>query len=63
MELFAKMMGTWIVINTNFVPISLLVTMETIKFFQAMFMEWDIDMFDKETSIGCKVQSSTLNEI
>ena len=62
MEIFVKMTGTWIVINTNFVPISLLVTMETIKFFQAMFMEWDIDMFDKETSIGCKVQSSTLNE-
>ena len=62
MELFAKMMGTWIVINTNFVPISLLVTMETIKFFQAMFMEWDIDMYDKETKTGCKVQSSTLNE-
>ena len=62
MEIFFKMTGTWIVINTNFVPISLLVTMETIKFFQAMFMEWDIDMFDKETSIGCKVQSSTLNE-
>ena len=62
MELFAKMMGTWIVINTNFVPISLLVTMETIKFFQAMFMEWDIDMYDKESFSGCKVQSSTLNE-
>jgi len=62
MEIFVKMAGTWVVINTNFVPISLLVTMETIKFFQAMFMEWDIDMFDKETSIGCKVQSSTLNE-
>ena len=62
MELFLKMAGTWVVINTNFVPISLLVTMETIKFFQAMFMEWDIDMFDRETSIGCKVQSSTLNE-
>jgi phospholipid-transporting ATPase len=62
MSLFVKMAGTWVVINTNFVPISMLVTMETIKFFQAMFMEWDIDMFDKETSIGCKVQSSTLNE-
>ena len=62
MKIFAKMTGTWIVINSNFVPISLLVTMEGIKFFQAMFMEWDIDMFDKETSIGCKVQSSTLNE-
>ena len=62
MEIFVKMMGTWIVINTNFVPISLLVTMETIKFFQAMFMEWDIDMYDKESFSGCKVQSSTLNE-
>ena len=27
-----------------------------------MFMEWDIDMYDKETKTGCKVQSSTLNE-
>ena len=62
MGIFIKMAGTWVVINSNFVPISLLVTMETIKFFQALFMEWDIDMFDKETSIGCKVQSSTLNE-
>ena len=62
MALFFQMAGTWVVINSNFVPISLLVTMETIKFFQALFMEWDIDMFDKETSIGCKVQSSTLNE-
>ena len=62
MALFFQMAGTWVVINSNFVPISLLVTMETIKFFQALFMEWDIDMLDKETSIGCKVQSSTLNE-
>ena len=62
MSLFVKIAGTLVVINTNFVPISMLVTMETIKYFQAQFMEWDIDMFDKETSIGCKVQSSALNE-
>ena len=54
--------GTWIIICTNFVPISLLVTMETIKFFQGMFMEWDIDLYDKESCTGCKVQTSTLNE-
>ena len=61
-ELFIKMGGTWMVVCTNFVPISLLVTMETIKLFQGIFMEWDIDMYDKETVTGCKVQSSTLNE-
>ena len=62
LELFLKMAGTWIIICTNFVPISLLVTMETIKLFQGMFIEWDIDMYDKETVTGCKVQCSTLNE-
>ena len=53
---------TWIIICTNFVPISLLVTMETIKFLQGMFMEFDIDMYYKKDMSGCKVQSSTLNE-
>ena len=61
-KLFWIMEGTWIIICTNFVPISLLVTMESIKLFQGMFMEWDIDMTDKETAAGCKVQTSTLNE-
>ena len=44
------------------VPISLLVTMETIKFFQSWVMGWDIDMFDTTKTFGCKVQTSTLNE-
>ena len=53
---------TWIIVCTNFVPISLLVTMETIKFLQGMFMEFDIDMYSKKDRSGCKVQTSTLNE-
>ena len=61
-NLFIKLGGTWILIFTNFVPISLLVTLETVKFIQAMFMSWDIDMFDKERDIGMKVQTSTINE-
>lgn len=40
------MAGSWILIFCNFVPISLLVTLEMVKFFQGSFMDWDIDMFD-----------------
>ena len=60
--LFFKIAGTWVLIISNIVPISLLVTMETIKFFQSWVIGWDIDMFDKTKTYGCKVQSSTLNE-
>ena len=62
LEILFTMTGTWIIICTNFVPISLMITMETIKFFQAMFIQWDIDMYEIGTLNGCKVQCSTLNE-
>ena len=61
-ELFLKIAGTWVLVLSNMVPISLLVTMETIKFFQSWVMGWDIDMFDTTKTFGCKVQTSTLNE-
>ena len=60
--LFLKISGTWYLVMTNIVPISLLVTMEMIKFVQSWIIGWDIDMFDKTKRFGCKVQSSTLNE-
>ena len=59
---FFKIAGTWALVLSNMVPISLLVTMETIKFFQSWVIGWDIDMYDTTKSYGCKVQSSTLNE-
>lgn len=31
---------------SNFVPISLLVTLELVKFFQAMFISYDANMYD-----------------
>ena len=46
--LFLQTTGTWILIFTNFVPISLLVTLEVAKLFQGTFMSWDILMYDKE---------------
>lgn len=54
--------GTWILIFTNFVPISLLVTMEMIKYVQGMFITWDADIYCKSTKQSAFVQTSTLNE-
>ena len=46
--LFLKTTGTWVLIFTNFVPISLLVTLELIKYWQGSFMSCDILMYDRE---------------
>jgi len=56
------MLGTWILIFTNLVPISLLVTMEMIKFIQGIFISWDIEIYDTEKNQPTLVQTSTLNE-
>jgi phospholipid-transporting ATPase len=34
--------GTWILLFNNMIPISLLVTLEVVKFFQAKFIGWDL---------------------
>ena len=51
-----------LIYNRNFVPISLLVTLEMVKFFQASFMSYDINMYDTSLDMPAKVQSSNLNE-
>ena len=43
-------------------PISLLVTLEMVKFFQGSFMEYDADMFDDEQNFFCRAQSTNINE-
>lgn len=53
---------TWFLLFSNFVPISLVVTLEVVKFIQAQFIQWDIMIYDKEKNMGTKVQSSNLNE-
>jgi phospholipid-transporting ATPase len=46
----------------NFVPISLLVTLETCKYIQGIFIGWDIKIYDVEKDLPAKAQSSNLNE-
>ena len=59
---FIKIMGTWITIMTNFVPISLLTTLVFSKLCYGYFISKDIDMINKENMTGAKVHSSNLNE-
>jgi magnesium-transporting ATPase (P-type) len=55
-------LGTWCVLLNNLVPISLLMTLELVKYFQGFFISWDIDIYDKSKKVTTKVQTSTLNE-
>lgn len=59
---FFYRIGTWTLIFTNLVPISLLVTLEMIKYIQGIFISWDISIYDLNTNTPAKVQTSTLNE-
>ena len=60
--IITTMAGSWILIFCNFVPISLLVTLEMVKFFQGMFMDCDVDMYDSDQDFNCRAQSSNINE-
>ena len=59
---FFLRLGTWIVLLNNLVPISLLVTMEMVKYVQGIFISWDYQIYDTNTRTPAKVQTSTLNE-
>lgn len=47
-ELFIQLVGSWILMLTNFVPISLMVSLEIVKYWQGMFMSTDFLMYDQE---------------
>jgi phospholipid-transporting ATPase len=48
LEVFFSTFFTWVLLFTNMVPISLLVTVEIVKFAQAMFIGWDVNILDKD---------------
>jgi len=59
---FFVRLGNWLLLFTNFVPISLLVTLEMVKLFQGIFMTLDPKMTARATQTKTTVQSSNLNE-
>lgn len=46
----------------NFVPISLLITLDTVRYIQGFFIEWDLDLINLNNGASAKVQTSNLNE-
>ncbi|XP_073518558.1 phospholipid-transporting ATPase IB isoform X4 [Phyllobates terribilis] len=53
---------TFIILYNNLIPISLLVTLEVVKFTQALFINWDRDMYYAETDTPAMARTSNLNE-
>ncbi|XP_029444476.1 phospholipid-transporting ATPase IA isoform X2 [Rhinatrema bivittatum] len=53
---------TFIILFNNLIPISLLVTLEVIKFIQAYFINWDTDMHYEQTDTSAMARTSNLNE-
>eukprot|EP01022_Parablepharisma_sp_SALTPOND_P011832 TRINITY_DN1507_c0_g1_i1.p1 TRINITY_DN1507_c0_g1~~TRINITY_DN1507_c0_g1_i1.p1 ORF type:complete len:1220 (+),score=110.17 TRINITY_DN1507_c0_g1_i1:124-3783(+) len=57
-----KLFSSWLLMTVQLVPLSLLITLEVIRYLQAMYIGWDADMYDPDTQIPPSVQSSNLNE-
>lgn len=53
---------TFIILYNNLIPISLTVTLEVVKFIQAIFINLDIDMYYDETDTPAMARTSNLNE-
>ena len=51
--------GTYAILLANLIPISLLVTMDMVKFLQSIFLAWDKDMYYEE--LDCPMQVRTLD--
>lgn len=62
LKLFFVSFFQWFILLQNFVSISLLVTLEMVKLFQAYFIEQDWMMLDMGKDMEAKVNSSNLNE-
>uniref|UniRef100_A0A8C6Q281 Phospholipid-transporting ATPase n=1 Tax=Nothobranchius furzeri TaxID=105023 RepID=A0A8C6Q281_NOTFU len=59
---FAYNLLTFIILYNNLIPISLLVTLEVVKFTQALFINWDMEMYYSETDTPAMARTSNLNE-
>ncbi|XP_039110549.1 phospholipid-transporting ATPase IB-like isoform X1 [Hyaena hyaena] len=52
----------FIILYHNLIPISLLVTLEIVKYIQALFINWDEDMHYKGNNVYAMARTSNLNE-
>lgn len=53
---------SFLILFNYLIPISLYVTIELQRVIGSMFMEWDMELYEKETDQQCVVNTSNLNE-
>ncbi|VUZ40996.1 unnamed protein product [Hymenolepis diminuta] len=61
MNAFYMCITAFIIFHT-IIPISLQVTLEVVRFVQALFINWDLDMYDAKTNTPAMARTSNLNE-
>ncbi|VDO03931.1 unnamed protein product [Rodentolepis nana] len=61
MSAFYMCITAFIIFHT-IIPISLQVTLEVVRFVQALFINWDLDMYDAKTDTPAMARTSNLNE-
>uniref|UniRef100_A0A915D5Y4 Phospholipid-transporting ATPase n=1 Tax=Ditylenchus dipsaci TaxID=166011 RepID=A0A915D5Y4_9BILA len=59
---FAWNVLTFFILYNNLIPISLQVTLEVVRFFQAAYINSDIQMYDEATDTPANARTSNLNE-
>ncbi|KAJ2466618.1 aminophospholipid translocase [Coemansia sp. RSA 2322] len=59
---FVKNILTFIILYNNLIPISLIVTMEVVKFQQAQLINADMDMYDESSDTAALARTSSLVE-
>lgn len=53
---------TFLLLLNTMIPVSLIVTLEIVKYIQALFVNWDIEMYSKEREHFAECNSCSLNE-
>ncbi|XP_056637997.1 probable phospholipid-transporting ATPase IA isoform X1 [Diorhabda sublineata] len=53
---------TFLILFNNLIPISLQVTLEVVRFIQAIFINMDVEMYHTETNTPAMARTSNLNE-
>ncbi|CAH0561274.1 unnamed protein product [Brassicogethes aeneus] len=61
-EHFMYTLLTFLILYNNLIPISLQVTLEVVRFIQAIFINTDIEMYHAETDTPACARTSNLNE-
>ena len=58
---FILLVSSFVIINAT-IPISLYVTLEIVRIFQALFVAWDKEMYDEETGIGASSRTTNISD-